>query len=217
LYDNLSKYIRFQMTALVAFIISYVGAAWFFILGGVPFSTLAVLWINFAVQVPIAVALGYDKPLPGLMDRKPRPLSQPVLSRAQWSRIAFLGLIMAVGTLLLETIYAQTVDATAGGTMGLVVFSLFNIVVGLSARSEYETVFDRDTLTDRRQLLLYGLSLLFTFLATELPFMQRLFGTRSLRAQEWLLCAGFALFLVLVAEVIKFFLRRRRSKVAAER
>jgi Ca2+-transporting ATPase len=212
LYDNLSKYIRFQMTALVAFIISYVGAAWFVILGGVPFTTMAVLWINFAVQVPIAVALGYDKPLPGLMDRKPRPLSQPVLSRAQWSRIAFLGLLMAVGTLLLETIYAQTVDATAGGTMGLAVFSLFNIAVGLSARSEYETVFDRDTLTDRRQLMLYGLSLLLAFLATELPFMQRLFGTRSLRAQEWLICFGLAVLLVLVAEVIKFFLRRRHSQ-----
>ena len=100
--------------------------------------------------------------------------------------------------------------------MGLVVFSLFNIAVGLSARSETETVFDRDTLTDRRQLLLYGLSLLFAFLATELPFMQRLFNTRSLRAQEWLLCAGFAVALVLVAEVIKFFLRRRHSQPAAE-
>ncbi len=27
IYDNLSKYIRFQMTALVAFIVSYLGAA----------------------------------------------------------------------------------------------------------------------------------------------------------------------------------------------
>ena len=51
-------------------------------------------------------------------------------------------------------------------------------------------MFDRDTLSDRRQLMLYGLSLLFAFLATELGFMQRLFGTTSLRAQEWLLCVG---------------------------
>ena len=82
IYDNLAKYIRFQMAALVAFILSYLGAAIFTILGGVPFQPLVVLWINFLVQVPIAIALGFDKPSPGLMERKPRPLKQPVLNRA---------------------------------------------------------------------------------------------------------------------------------------
>jgi Ca2+-transporting ATPase len=42
-----------------------------------------------------------------------------------------------------------------------------------------------------------------------LGFMQRLFGTTSLNAKQWLLCAGFAIRLILVDEVIKFFLRRR--------
>jgi Ca2+-transporting ATPase len=73
IYDNLAKYIRFQMGMLTAFIISYLGASVFGILGGVPFTTLVVLFINFLIQVPIAIALGFDKPLPGLMDRKPRP------------------------------------------------------------------------------------------------------------------------------------------------
>ena len=82
IYDNLSKYIRFQMGMLSAFIMSYLGASVFGILGGVPFATLVVLYVNFLVQVPIALALGFDKPSEGLMDRKPRPLSQPVLSRA---------------------------------------------------------------------------------------------------------------------------------------
>ena len=54
------------------------------------------------------------------------------------------------------------------------------------------------------------------FLATELNFMNKLLGTTSLRAQEWLLCAGFAVFLILVDEVFKFFLRRRHSQPQAE-
>jgi Ca2+-transporting ATPase len=113
IYDNLSHYIRFQMTALVAFIVAYLGAALFVIAGGVPFTPLVVLWINFLVQVPIAMALGFDKPASGLMERKPRPLSQPVLSRAQWVRIAFLGILMALGTLLLEAVYAPAGAAMA--------------------------------------------------------------------------------------------------------
>ena len=104
IYDNLAKYIRFQMGMLSAFIISYLGATIFGILGGVPFSTLVVLWINFLVQIPIAMALGFDKPSPGLMERKPRPLSQPVLSRSQWVRLVFTGLLIAIGTLVIEAI-----------------------------------------------------------------------------------------------------------------
>ena len=93
IYDNLSKYIRFQMTALVAFIVVLPGR-------GVlrhrrRRAVHAAAWCcgsTSLVQVPIAIALGFDKPLPGLMERKPRPLSQPVLSRSQWVRIIFLGL-----------------------------------------------------------------------------------------------------------------------------
>src|SRR5512138_1097089 len=105
IYDNLSKYIRYQMGMLSAFIISYLGAAIFGILGGTPFSPLVVLWINFLVQVPIAIALGFDKPSPGLMDRKPRPLTQPVLTRGQWIRLIFVGLLTAILTLVLEALY----------------------------------------------------------------------------------------------------------------
>ena len=123
IYDNLAKYIRYQMGMLAAFIISYLGATIFGILGGVPFSTLAVLWINFLVQVPIAMALGFDKPSPGLMERKPRPLSQPVLSRSQWVRLVFTGLLIAIGTLVIEAVLPASRRSCSGhhGVRGLFV------------------------------------------------------------------------------------------------
>ncbi len=214
IYDNLAKYIRFQITALVAFIASYLGAAFFLILGGVPFSPLVVLWINFLVQVPIAIALGFDKPLPGLMDRKPRPLTQPVLSRAQWARLIFFGLLIALGTLALETTY-EPVGKAVAATMGFVVFSLFNVAMGFSSRSETETLFQLDNFTDRRQLVLYGLSILLTFLPTELGITQRILGVTSLDGNQWLLCIAFAIALVVVYEIVKFFLRQSRRRQAA--
>ncbi len=210
IYDNLAKYIRFQMGMLSAFIISYLGASLFFILGGVPFQTLVVLYINFLIQVPIAIALGFDKPSPGLMDRKPRPLSQPVLSRSQWARLIFTGVLIAIGTLVIETTYEAT-DVVLAATMGFVVFSLFNVTLGLSARSEFGTVFVRDTVADRRQLQLYGLSLLFILLGTELGFLQRVLGVISLNGNQWLICIAVAFALLLVDEVVKFILRRRHE------
>ena len=216
IYDNLSKYIRFQMTALAAFIVSYLGAAIFTILGGAPFQALTVLYINFAVQVPLAIALGFDKPSEGLMERKPRPLTQPVLTTWQWVRIAFIGLLMAISTLVVEN-YFESSDPAVAATMGFVIFSLFNIIIGISCRSETQTALRADTFADRRQLKLLGLSLLVTILATELGFTQRIFGLTHLNGWRWLVCIIFALGLLLVDELIKVFLRRRgrRSMPAA--
>jgi P-type Ca2+ transporter type 2C len=213
IYDNLSKYIRFQMTALVAFIACYLGAALFAIQGGIPFTPLVILWVNFLVQVSIAIALGFDKASPGLMDRKPRPLSQPVLSRTQWIGIIIMGLLMAIATLAIEAGFAPQGFALAG-TMAFVVFSLLNIVIGLSARSETESVFNREIISDRRQLGLYGLSLLLTILATELGFLQRILGVVELNGSQWLLCIVVAFAVLLVYEVVKFF--RRRSRRGAQ-
>jgi Ca2+-transporting ATPase len=212
IYDNLSHFIRFQMTALVGFIATFLGAAIFFILGGIPFAPLQILWINFAVQVPIAIALGFDKPAPDLMERKPRPLNQPILSRSQWLRIIFIGILMAVFTLYVEARYEPT-SAALAATMGFVLFSRLNIVVALSARSETASAFNRDVLQDRHQLGLYSLALLLVLLPTVLDFLQKVLGFESLTLEQWLLCIGLALALLLVDEVIKFFMRRRRQPV----
>jgi Ca2+-transporting ATPase len=205
IYDNLSHFIRFQMASLVAFIVAYLGAAFFVIAGGVPFSPFVVLWINFLVTVPIAIALGFDKPAPGLMERKPRPLSQPVLSRSQWVRIAFIGILIAAGTLLLEAGAAPAGPAVAS-TLGFVAFSLFSVVIGLSCRSETGSAFNRDILSDRRQLMLFGLALLLTYLPTKLGLL----GLTELSGNQWLLCIGLAIALLLVDEVVKVFMRRSR-------
>ena len=87
IYHNLFNYVRFQMAQLVAFIASYLLAAFFVVLGGTPFSPGVVLFLNFLITVPVAIALGYDKPAADLMAHRPRPLKQPILTVTQWVRI----------------------------------------------------------------------------------------------------------------------------------
>jgi Ca2+-transporting ATPase len=211
IYDNLSHFIRFQMTALVAFIATFLGAAIFYILGGIPFTPIQILWVNFAVQVPVAIALGFDSPASDLMQRKPRPLNQPILSRSQWLRIIFTGLLMAIFTLYVEDTF-EAESTMLAETMGFVVFSLLNISVALSARSETASAFNRDILHDRHQLILYGLSFLLILLPTVLDFLQRAMEFQAIKLEQWLIGFGFALALLLIDEVIKFFMRRRRAE-----
>ena len=211
IYENLSNFIRFQMTNLVAYIVAYLGAAFFYIAGGVPFAPFVVLWINFLVQVPVAISLGFDEPSAGLMARTPRPISQPVLSRSQWIRIGFVGFLMAAGTLIVEA----GAEPVVAATMAFVVFSLFVVASGLSCHSETQSAFNRNILHDRNQLLLNGLALLFIYLPTELGFLQRGLGLTSLSGDQWLLCIGFAIALLFVYEIMKVFLRSRVRRIVA--
>jgi Ca2+-transporting ATPase len=213
IYNNLSNFVRFQMAQLVAFIASYLLAAFFVVLGGTPFTVAAVLFLNFLITVPVAIALGFDKPAPDLMAHTPRPLKQPVLSGPQWVRIAFIGILTALAVIYVEWTH-QAADVALAATMGFVTFSLLSVAMGLSARNETGTAFNRDVLQDRTQVLLYGMALIVTYLSTELGFLQRLLGTVSLNGDLWLTSIGLALGLLLVDEVIKFFMRRRRSAAA---
>src|SRR5690242_3523536 len=96
LYDNLVKYIRFQMGVLAGMIVTFLGASILNIASGVPFLPLQTLWVNFTTQVFQSVGLGYGAPAEGLMDRRPRKPDTPILTRADTRRFIVAGLVMAV-------------------------------------------------------------------------------------------------------------------------
>ena len=160
LYDNLVKYLRFQMSTLVAYIAIFLGAGIFGIAGGVPLNPLQILWLNMVVDIPIAIALGFDQPTKGLMARPPRPVGAPVLSRANWVRLCIQGAVMTVGSLVAYQIGDDQGGAVVGATMLLTTLSLFHVVAGLMSRDQVNTIFDRDAVPAVAQLRRYGVSLL---------------------------------------------------------
>jgi Ca2+-transporting ATPase len=145
------------------------------------------------------------------MDKPPRPLHQPVLSRPQWGFDIALGVVMSIATLWVLDVFEDWENAVVAASMAVAAFSLMNVALALGARSATETALDRDSISGRRQLLLYGLALLFTLLSTELGVLQRILGTTSLTGGQWLTCIALAVGLLIIGEVIKLVLRRRGS------
>jgi hypothetical protein len=143
------------------------------------------------------------------MERKPRPLSRPVLTRGQWLRISVLGLVMAACTLWVQARY-EPESATLAASMGFVLFGLLNIGLGLNSRSETETVLSRDIVGDRRQLALLGTSFLLTLLPIELAFLQRALGLERIGINGWLLALAIAGGFLLAGEAIKAIQRSSR-------
>ena len=177
LYDNLVKYLRFQMSTLVAYIAIFLGAGIFGIAGGVPLNPLQILWLNMVVDIPIAIALGFDQPTKGLMSRPPRPLGDPVLSRSSWIRLCIQGAVMTIGSLVAYQIGEHQYDALVASTMLLTTLSLFHVVAGLLSRDQLNTIFDRDAIPAAAQLRRYGLSLIAIVAITALDLLERIFGT----------------------------------------
>src|SRR5207302_871604 len=102
LYDNLTKYIRFVLLLLVAFVLTFLGATILNIAAGEPFNPAQVLWIHFIVNAPFGFALGFDEESPGLMTRTPRPRGESVLTRPLLITVSLVGL--AISILLLSLI-----------------------------------------------------------------------------------------------------------------
>ncbi|HET9723768.1 MAG TPA: HAD-IC family P-type ATPase, partial [Actinomycetota bacterium] len=209
LYDNLLKYLRFQMSTLVAYIAIFLMAGVLSIAGGIPLTPVQIIWLNMIIDIPIAVALGFDEPTGGLMDRAPRPVGAPVLSAANWVRLCVQGAVMTVGALVAYQIGETQYDVAVASTMLLTTLSLFHLVAGLLARDQRNTIFDRDAIPGPTQLRRYATALLAIIAATALGFLQRILATVGLSFAQWSICVGLAASLIVVEELIKVFLRRR--------
>ncbi|GGL15225.1 cation-translocating P-type ATPase [Planomonospora parontospora] len=209
LYDNLLKYLRFQMATLVAYIAIFIAAAVLGIAGGIPLTPLQILWVNMVVDIPVAIALGFDEPTRGLMNRAPRPVGAPVLSRANWVRLCLQGAVMTAGSLAAYQIGAGGAGSPAAPTMLLTTLSLFHVAAGLLARDQLNTVFSRAAVPGPTQLRRYALALVLVIAVTEIGLLQRIFGTTGLSVAQWGTCIGLAASLVVLEELLKVVLRHR--------
>jgi Ca2+-transporting ATPase len=203
LYDNLVKYVRFQMGCLFGFIVSFLGASIFNIAGGVPFLPLQTLWINFTTLLFQAVGLGYGRPAAGLMEREPRQPDQPILTRSLFVWLISAGLITGAGTLGVISWAEQAHTQAIAHTMGVVTFSLYALLFSIETRDARRTAFSLDTFSDSKFVIATGVSILTLLLTTVFGPLQALLKTTSLDVRQWLICLAVALSIVVLSEIQK--------------
>jgi Ca2+-transporting ATPase len=177
-----------------------------------PLLATQILWINLVTDGAPALALGLDPADPAVMRQPPRAPGSPVIARDMWFGIAFVGGVMAAGTLLVLDgsqpggLLAGTHDLRYGRTMAfttLVFFQLFNV---FNARSDTESAFHGLF----HNAWLWGalaLSILLQVAVVSLPFLQHAFDTVPLRAGDWLVCTGVASSVLWLRELSKLVQR----------
>jgi Ca2+-transporting ATPase len=205
--------VRFQLSTTLGFAALFLLAAIFDIASGKPFTAIAILWVNIIMDGPPAMALGLDRAGSDVMARKPRPLTERILTRSRWTAVGFAATVMALGTLavlaLAPGVEAEAGTATVAGTMAFNTFVLFQFFNILNARSDRQSVFTRFTFTNGPLWLSLAAVALLQVGVTHVGFMQSLFDTMSISATQWLVCIAVASSVLWLEELRKLIVRRR--------
>ena len=212
LYDNLARYIRFQIGGLFGYIATFLGASIFNVAEGIPLLPLQTLWVSFTMISIQSVGLGYSKPAAGLMERPPLPPSRPILTRALIVWLAFVGLLMAIGTLSVISWADQAHGLDIARTMGMVTFALFVLFFSIESKDERDSAFSLDTFSDKTFVITTSGSFVLLILSTVLGIFQTVLKTVRLDVRQWLICTAVALSIVVAAEIRKAVLRRTAAK-----
>ncbi|MFA7270499.1 MAG: HAD-IC family P-type ATPase [Sterolibacterium sp.] len=201
IYDNIVKFVRFQLSTNIGAILTVLGAPLFGF--PTPFSAIQILWVNIIMDGPPAMTLGLEPARHGIMAEKPRSPDEAILT---WRRLALLGLyglIMAVGTL---AAYAWGMRSGGQGhamTLAFTTFVLFQFFNIFNARTERGSAFNRRFFGNARLWLMLLAVILIQVVVVHWGPAQALFDTRDLSLLDWSCSAAIAASVLFLEEVRK--------------
>ena len=217
IYDNIVKFVRFQLSTSIGAILTVLGAQ---LLGmPMPFTAIHILWIALIMDGPPAVMLGLEPSRPGIMNEPPRRSDARILTLPRLARLLGYGSTMAVGTLWVYLHGLQTGGQTYASTLAFTTFVLFQFFNVMNARFDATTVFNRQLFDNRKLWLALAAVLVLQVLVVNWAPAQGVFDTVALNLGDWLLATAVAASVLLLDEARKLALliRSRRKNPLARR
>lgn len=201
IYDNIIKFVRFQLSTNLGAIITVLGAN---LLGfPTPFTPIQILWVNLVGDGPPAMTLGVDPPADDIMSRMPRREDDTILGGKRVAHLVFLGTVMAVVTL---GIYAYSDDRwgrEVAGTMAFQTFVLLQMFNVFNARREHGSVFNHYSIMNRSVWIAVASVTALQVLAVSWGPLRKLFDAEPLSATQLLLCFAVASSVLWAEEIRK--------------
>lgn len=201
LYDNILKFVRFQLSTTIGAILT----VFFAPLAGLPepFTALQILWVAIIMDGPPAVSLAMDAARPGIMADPPRHRDESVLPLARVLRIAAYGVTMMVGTLAVLYHGMHTGSQERALTMAFTTFVLFQLFNVFNARSENGTAFNLHFFDNRMLWISLIGALCLQIVAVHWPPASQLFGTGGMKWDDWGIAVGVSATILALEEVRK--------------
>jgi len=205
IYDNIVKFVRFQLSTNVGAIVTMFLAALLELPD--PFTPIQILWVNIIMDGPPAMALGLEPAQPEIMREKPRVPGADILTWSRLARVCFLGGIMVVGTLGVLIWSGHRYGTAISLTMAFSTFVMFQVFNVFNARSEFSSTFSVGFFRNRTLWIAVGMVALLQVLVVEWKPAADVFRTVALSTEQWAIVIAIAASALVLEEARKFTVR----------
>ena len=200
IFDNVRKFVRYVLACNSAEILVILLAP---LLGlPTPLLPIHILWINLITDGLPGLALAAEPAERGIMQRPPRPAQESLFAGGTWQHIAWVGVAMAVATLLVQAA-AVRYDVVHWQTMTFTVLALAQLGQAMMVRAEHTWLFVHGWASNRPMLAALAVTVALQLLAIYLPLGNRLLHTTALSPGELSLCVAVALTPSMLVELKK--------------
>lgn len=212
IYDNIKKSILFLLPT--SFSEGLVVA--FCILTGqeVPLLPAQLLWINLIAAITIQFAFVFERADEGIMDRKPRPITQRLMNRHDLIQMGYVSALIAIFSLIGYVWFINSGSSIANATTMMIntiviskVFYFFSIRTDQYGLGQIKTI-------SGKAWGVIAILILFQLILTYVPFMQAAFHVSGISPLEWLAVIIISALIMLCTELDKLirFQRQRSTK-----
>ncbi len=205
IYDNIIKFVRFQLSTNIGAILTVLGASLFGF--PTPFTPIQILWVNIIMDGPPAMTLGVEPAREGIMQTRPRAPDAAILTGRRLLKLGICGLTMAAGTLGAYAWGNQHGDHDYAVTLAFTTFVLFQFFNIFNARAEQGSAFNRQFFSNGKLwLALISVALLQMVVVHWAP-AQAIFDTVDLTLNDWVWSVAIASSALFLEEGRKLGLR----------
>ncbi|XP_019180795.1 PREDICTED: putative calcium-transporting ATPase 13, plasma membrane-type [Ipomoea nil] len=189
-YNNIQKFIQFQLTVNVAaLVINFVAAV---SAGEVPLSAVQLLWVNLIMDTLGALALATEKPSKELMDRAPVGRTEPLITNIMWRNLLAQALYQ-ISILLVLQFRGESIFGVSKGVNDTLIFNTFvlcQVFNEFNARKlEKRNVFQG---IHKNKLFVGIICITVVLQVVMVEFLKKFADTERLNWGQWGLCLGLA-------------------------
>ena len=200
LYRNIQRAIQFLLSGNTAGILAVLYAS--FMALPVPFKAVHLLFINLLTDSLPAIALGVEPHSSDVMNEKPRPKNQSILTKKVLTNICVEGIVIGVMTMI-AFYFGFLRNAEVASTMAFSTLCLSRLVHGFNCKSDKPVWFTKKMWNNKSMIGAFFVGFVLLNAVLLVPALQGIFAVAPLTIAELLTVYGLSLGTFVIVQILK--------------
>lgn len=200
LYRNIQRAIQFLLSGNTAGILAVLYAS--FMALPVPFKAVHLLFINLLTDSLPAIALGVEPHSSDVMNEKPRPKNQSILTKKVLTNICVEGVVIGVMTMIAFYVGFMR-NAEVASTMAFLTLCLSRLVHGFNCKSDKPVWFTKKMWNNKSMIGAFFVGFVLLNAVLLVPALQGIFAVAPLTIAELLTVYGLSLGTFVIVQILK--------------